>query len=122
MANQHFPVVELNHSELLLPPHKRIPVSFTIKWNNYLHRDIPTHRSQTNYPINNIYKKLIKSLKILKQIFNNLKITNKRRTRVIILLPKKTSQIQVETNTIMIKPIYKTNKQKYITEDIPSNK
>ena len=42
-------------------------------------------------------------LKNTKQIFNKLKHTNRRITRIIILLSKRLSQVYVTTEMIMIK-------------------
>ena len=63
-----------------------------------LYRSIPSQRIQNNNPIKKIFPTLINSLNILKQRINNLKHTNRRITPMIILIPKRTSQVQVEKN------------------------
>ena len=78
---------------------------------------------QKHHPIKKIIPKLINLHKILKQIFNNQKHTKIRITQIIminllpihqiIILPKRISQAQVTTKTILVKKqqkIWKTSK------------
>ena len=55
-----------------------------------------------NYPIKKRFPDLIKSLKILNQILNQLEHTNRRITHMMILSPKRISQVQVTAEMILI--------------------
>ena len=66
-----------------------------------LYRRYPSRRSQ-KHPIEQKLPKLIKWLNILKQRIKKLKNTDRRNTKMIILLPNRTSQVKVATKMIMI--------------------
>ena len=68
-----------------------------------LYRIRPIRISQKTHTIKKIFPKLIYSLNRFNQILNKLNHTKRRMTRMIILLPKRTSQFQLEIKTIMIK-------------------
>ena len=95
--------LKLDHSKVILSiNNKKYQSVLTSGDTNLLHKNTKPKKSK-NYPINKIFPKIIKSLKILKQRFNKLKHTNRRITQIIIILPKKMSKFQMTTKIILMK-------------------